>query len=81
MIHWYKPKRNLRSSSQFLVQENGVQVGSKKKVNIGTYGSRAFSICAPKMWNALPDDVRSCASLDIFKGKLKTHLFKTAFNV
>jgi len=38
-------------------------------------GSRAFSIAAPTVWNALPDNVVNAASLTIFKKHLKTHLF------
>jgi hypothetical protein len=38
-------------------------------------GSRAFVFSAPKLWNSLPYDVRTCASLTIFKSKLKTYLF------
>jgi len=38
-------------------------------------GSRAFSIAAPTVWNALPDNVVNAASLTILKKHLKTHLF------
>ena len=44
-----------------------------------TYGDRAFSIAAPKLWNGLPADIRSKPSINAFKKSLKTHLFKTAF--
>ena len=32
-------------------------------------------------WNSLPLEVKSSPSLNIFKSKLKTHLFKCAFNL
>ena len=35
----------------------------------------AFSVVAPKLWNELPASVSSIKSVDIFKKKLKTHLF------
>jgi len=35
----------------------------------------------PKMWNNLPQSVRSADSLDSFKRKLKFYLFNTCFNV
>ena len=44
-----------------------------------TAGDVCFSIAAPKMWNALPNSIRSAKSLDVFKMLLKTHLFKHAF--
>ena len=42
-------------------------------------GSRAFIFSAPKLWNSLPYDVRTCVSLVSFKSKLKTFLFQEAF--
>ena len=45
----------------------------KARVKIG---QGAFSVCGPKLWNKLPPSVRSAASLDIFKSRLKTHLYK-----
>ena len=47
-----KPKytRNLRSQSQHLL--------SVPKSRTVTYGDRAFSVCAPKLWNELPFQLR-----------------------
>lgn len=42
-----------------------------------TYGDRAFSVEAPKLWNKLPDHIRSTTEINIFKSKLKTHLFES----
>ena len=44
-----------------------------------TYGDRAFSSIAPKLWNKLPLDLKSIAKLDKFKTELKTYLFKKDF--
>eukprot|EP00057_Strongylocentrotus_purpuratus_P002322 XP_003724284.1 PREDICTED: uncharacterized protein LOC100888279 [Strongylocentrotus purpuratus] len=41
------------------------------------YGDRAFSVCAPKLWNNLPVSVRESPTLDTFKRRLKTYLFNT----
>ena len=43
-------------------------------------GSRAFVFSAPKLWNSLPYDMRTCVSLISFKSKLKTYLFREAFS-
>ena len=40
---------------------------------------RAFIHSAPKVWNALPYEVRSASTVAIFKSALKTHYFKQAF--
>jgi hypothetical protein len=41
---------------------------------------RSFSYAAPYTWNALPKELRELSSIDVFKSKLKTHLFLNAFN-
>ena len=43
------------------------------------YGDRAFSICAPRLWNSLPSHLRASQSLNGFKVMLKTYLFKSVF--
>ena len=44
-----------------------------------SWGDRAFSIAAPRLWNTLPADIKNSPSLAHFKGSLKTHLMKEAF--
>jgi len=39
------------------------------------YGSRAFSVAAPTLWNSLPADITNVASLTAFRNRLKTFLF------
>ena len=42
----------------------------------GGMGDQSFSVCGPRLWNALPTNMRMLDELDDFKGKLKTYLFK-----
>ena len=70
LLEPYFPRRMLRSSTQLLLHE--------PKFNLKTYGSRAFSVCAPRLWNSFPLEIRRCDSIDTFKKKLKTHLFKSS---
>ena len=42
------------------------------------YG-HSFFFYTPKIWNDLPDDVRSVTSLQSFRKKLKTYLFSQAY--
>jgi len=42
-------------------------------------GARSFSVAAPKLWNGLPVELRQATSLDCFKSRLKTYLFKKYF--
>ncbi|XP_035811405.1 rRNA N6-adenosine-methyltransferase METTL5 isoform X2 [Amphiprion ocellaris] len=44
-------------------------------------GDRTFSISAPTLWNSLPQHIHGCTDLTTFKSLLKTHLFKTVFNI
>ena len=68
LITRYLPSRSLRSSSTLSV--NPVSFNLK---------SRALSVSAPELWNKLPDDIRSCENLSLFKHKLKTYLFKNFY--
>ena len=68
----YRPPRTLRSSSTGLLTIP--RVGSK------THGEAAFSCYGPRLWNSLPVGLRAAETVDIFKRKLKTHLFNLAFN-
>ena len=71
MISIYTPRRRLRSSlDKYLLNVPKVRTG---------FGERAFSYSGPKIWNDLPYDVRASESLNSFKQKLKTHLFKSAY--
>ena len=73
LLRYSNSPRLLRSSSQnFLAVP-----GSRLK----TYGDRAFSVVAPKVWNQLPPELRGGASVDQFRRYLKTYLFKLAYDV
>ena len=67
----YVPSRSLRSSDTALLRI--------KKSRLVTFGDKSFEVVAPRLWNALPKDIRESATVDIFKRHLKTHLFKKAF--
>ena len=71
LITRYLPSRSLRSPSTLSL--------NPVSFNLKTYGSRAFSVSAPELWNKLPDDIRSCENLSLFKHKLKTYLFKNYY--
>ena len=42
----------------------------------GRHSMKAFSVVGPTMWNELlTNELRECTSVDVFKKRLKTHLF------
>ena len=45
------------------------------------YGERAYSYCAPRLFNKLPQEIRNLQNLMQFKKKLKTHLFERCYNL
>ena len=67
-----KYSRSLRSSSEInLVVPN---------CRLKSYGDNAFAVAAPKLWNTLPSHIKSSETVAIFKSRLKTFLFRRAFN-
>ena len=72
LLETYKPTRSLRSWSRNLL----VIPRSKLK----SYGDRAFSVCAPKLWNGIPEIIKCSVNLNTFKHNLKTCLVKRYFN-
>ncbi len=66
------PTGSLRSMDQHLVN---VPFTSSSLVQ-----SRAFSVAGPRLWNSLPCAIRSATNIGMFKSKLKTHLFREAYN-
>ncbi|XP_037648071.1 uncharacterized protein LOC119501650 [Sebastes umbrosus] len=67
----YQPQRSLRSTSAGLL--------STPKSKLRSFGDRAFSRAAPKLWNSLPKLIRDSDSLTTFQSRLKTHLFSSAY--
>jgi len=45
------------------------------------FADRAFRCTAATVWNSLAIDVTSSCSLTVFKSRLKTHIFRQAFNL
>ena len=66
----YKLARELRSTSRLALKEPCVKT---------TTGQRSFHFAAAKIWNGLPDHIRSFDSLDTFKNHLKTHLHTLSY--
>ena len=45
------------------------------------FGERSFTVAGPSTWNALPDSVKTAASIETFNSKLKTLLFPLSFDI
>jgi hypothetical protein len=68
LIHVRVPSRSLRSSSECRL--------TVPRTRTKTYGDRTFEFAAADMWNKLPNDIRQSGTVNEFKSKLKTRLFR-----
>ena len=73
LIQVYRKERTLRSNSDNLLV---IPKGSHSKS-----GDKSFAFAAPTLWNNLPRHCRDADTLECFKSRLKTHLFKQAYQV
>ena len=71
LLTQYSPHRHLRSSDKHLLVTPRTRT---------LYGDQAFSVSAPTLWNSLPQEIRSCQSLQTFKCLLKTFMFNSTYN-
>ena len=63
------PKYNLRNSNDKLF------LSYPRFKSKATLGDRSFTCAAPKLWNALPFDIRSARAVSIFKSQAKNSPF------
>lgn len=69
LLHSYVPARSLRSSDQQLLQVPRCSTD---------FGRRAYSHCAPRLWNQLPLHLRLSPSISSFKRSLKSYYFSSS---
>ena len=66
---------NIHSYSSFLARRGELDF---PRVNLATYGGRAFAYAGPTSWNSLPDSLKNInLTLQTFKRHLNTFLFST----
>ncbi|KAF7662260.1 hypothetical protein LDENG_00240190 [Lucifuga dentata] len=71
MLSIHEPVRLLRSSCTLFL--------TVPRSRTKTFCAAAFSRYVPSRWNSLPEDLRGAENIDIFKRRLKTHLFSMTF--
>ena len=45
------------------------------------YAERSFSVSGQAAWNSLPDYIKLSTSVDIFKSRRKSHLYRVSFQL
>ncbi len=73
LLSEHRPIVSLRSSNQRLLRI--------PKSKLKSRGDRAFSVAAPRLWNALPSSFRFAPSISVIKSRLKMYLFELAYMV
>ena len=77
------PLVSIRTNSEVIPPRNLRSLNSNRLANMEyqlcSYGLRSFSVASPQLWNSLPLEIRSCEDLNVFKKKVKTHLFRKFF--
>ncbi|CAL9705986.1 unnamed protein product [Knipowitschia caucasica] len=68
----------LQSTSRPLRSTNTHRL-SQPITRLHSMGDRTFSAASPRLWNALPQDLRAPQSVECFKKHLKTELFRKAY--
>lgn len=68
-----QPARQLRSATE-------TRLTTSSMPRTVTYGGRSFKYAAPRLWNALPSQVKNVQSLNCFKKALKTHFFRQIYD-
>ena len=78
LLQWNVPRTLLPFSSNIVPRDTEDPLLLAIPTDFGNrtrYRSRSFSYRAPRCWNQLPFQLRSCQSKSIFKKDLKTHFF------
>src|SRR6218665_3494600 len=64
--------------------DNRLQTSSKNLLlvprSFTKFGDCSFFVAGPTAWNSFPDHVKNASSLEAFKSRLKTHLFKHSYD-
>ena len=66
-------------NSQRQLRSNNKNLLVIPKTRCVSFGDRALSVCGAKLWNELPETIRSINDLVTFKKHLKTYYFREAF--
>ena len=70
LLQYHKPARSTRSSASHSLSVTRHYL---------SFGSHAFRISAPKIWNSLPPHILQSQTLSSFRRHLKTHYFQSAY--
>ena len=74
--------------SEVVIKDHGHSLRSATLNNLPTVRcntaiahNSAFSSTGPRLWNMLPNDIKSSSDLEVFKTRLKTFLFNVSYDL
>ena len=74
--------------SEVVIKDHGHSLRSTTLNNLPTVRcntaiahNSAFSSAGPRLWNMLPNDIKSSSDLEVFKTRLKTFLFNVSYDL
>ena len=78
----------LQYLSEVIIKDHGCSLRSATLNNLPTVRcntaiahNSAFSSTGPRLWNMLPNDIKSSSDLEVFKTRLKTFLFNVSYDL
>ena len=71
LVKPYVKTFNSRSNSKCLFEV--------PRSNLKTYGAKSFSFAAATEWNSIPLEIRQAETVEVFKQKVKSYIFKIYF--
>lgn len=80
-LHYNKPiyirnMLNIQLNNRYSLRRRGIILTIPPHQGKTRYGERAFEVCGPTLWNALPLQIREINNINFFKAELKTFLFQ-----
>ena len=69
----------LKPLSRYALRSDTQNLLKVPRTKCKTFGDRAFAVAGPRVWSQLPLDIRTSATVDTFKNRLKTYFYKLAF--
>ena len=74
--------------SEVVIKDRGCSLRSATLNNLPTARcntaiahNSTFSSTGPRLWNMLPNDIKSSSNLEVFKTRLKTFLFNVSYDL
>ena len=72
---YLKDMLKLSKSVRLLRSNNMCMKLDTPKIKRESFANRSFSVMGPRLWNDIPNEVKQCVDVEIFKKKLKAFLF------